>query len=146
MPSRWVLFAVISLCLLMTLTAACVFSFDARPESCPDGFRSHVELQLFFGLEDGDGNRVGDEEWAEFQENVITPLFPAGMTVADAAGQWLEPSGELQREDTRLVRGLMAQSTDEAVSRANIISDKFVQQFDQDPVFRVMNEVCSGVR
>ena len=130
-------------CLL--LAAGCVSGAEPS-EDCPDGYSRHIEFQLFFGLADSSGNQISDAEWEQFQTEVITPRFPAGMSVIDVKGQWREPDGDIQRENTRMVRGLMAAPDGDGLRLVNEISDEFVRRFNQDPVFRIMSEVCSGVR
>ncbi len=130
---------------LLLLASGCAASV-APPASCPDGYSRHIEFQLFFGLADGSGNQISDAEWEQFQTEVITPRFPEGMSVIDVKGQWREPDGDVQRENTRLVRGLMAAPDGDGLRLVNEISDEFVRRFNQDPVFRIMSEVCSGVR
>ena len=129
-----------ALCLL--LAAGCA----PAAETCPEGFDRYVEFQLFFGLQDSAGNRVSEAEWEAFLADTITPRFPAGMTIIDVKGQWQEPDGDIQREDTKLMRGLLDSTEGEKLRLINEISDEFVTRFNQDPVFRILNEICAGMR
>ena len=133
--------AAAALCLL--LAAGCA---PATDETCPEGFDRYVEFQLFFGLQDSAGNRVSEVEWEAFLADTITPRFPAGMTIIDVKGQWQEPGGNIQREDTKLMRGLLDSTEGEKLRLINEISDEFVTRFNQDPVFRILNEICAGMR
>ena len=117
---------------------------SAHP-ACPDGFEPGVEFRLFFGLRDGAGRTVSEAEWEEFLADTVTPRFPAGMTVVDGAGQWEEPGGTIQREPVKVVMGAMARAAGDALQAVNEISDAFEQRFGQDPVFRVVGEVCFGL-
>ena len=131
--------------ILLLALAGCVAAEPAE-ESCPEGFERYVEFQLFFGLHDGAGNRVSEAEWEAFLADTVTPRFPAGMTIIDVNGQWQEPSGNIQREETKLLMGLLDATDGEGLRLINEISDEFVRRFDQDPVFRMVNEVCAGIR
>lgn len=125
------------------LLAGCA---PAAEETCPEGFDPYVEFQLFFGLHDSDNNRVSEEEWQAFLADTVTPRFPAGMTIIYVKGQWQEPGGNIQKEDTKLLMGLLDSADGEGLRLINEISDEFVRRFDQDPVFRIVNEICAGMR
>lgn len=127
---------------LLALTACAV----AAEEPCPDGFQRYTEFQLFFGLHDSDGERVSEDEWKAFLADTVTPRFPAGMTIIDVGGQWQEPGGAIQHEDTKLLRGLLDAPDGDGLRRIDEISDEFTARFNQDPVFRIVNQVCAGLR
>ena len=127
---------------LLALTGCAV----APEEPCPDGFERYTEFQLFFGLHDSDGQRVSEEEWQAFLADTVTPRFPAGMTIIDVSGQWQEPGGAIQREDTKLLRGLLDAPAGDGLRLIDEISDEFTTRFNQDPVFRIVNEICAGMR
>lgn len=46
---------------------------------------------------------VSEGEFQTFLDTVVTPLFPAGLTVFDAQGQFLGSSGILIREASKLL-------------------------------------------
>ena len=89
--------------LSLLLAAGCAAD---RSADCPAGFDRYVEFQLFFGLHDSAGNRVSEAEWDAFVADTVTPRFPAGLTIIDVNGQWQEPNGNIQREETKLLMGL----------------------------------------
>lgn len=142
---RWRLGAfLVGAAVFVSLAAAgCASSDD---EWCPEEFESGVEYQLFFGQDDSEGNRVSGEDWDAFMADTVTPRFPGGMTIIDVHGQWQEPSGNIQREKTILVRGLIAEPGEEGLRLVNEISDEFVRRFDQDPVWRIVRDACYGLR
>lgn len=136
--------------LTITLAAAAIglLAGCAAPqsaESCPDGFEYGIEYQLFFGLNDDAGHSVSAEDWQAFVEDTITPRFPAGLSQIDVLGQWEDPTGMIQHEETILVRGLMAPPGDEGVRLVNEISEEYERRFNQDPVFRVIQSACYGI-
>ena len=71
-----------------------------------DGIRPAGELRLLFGLADGDGKTVTEDEWQQFLADTITPRFRAGLTVLEGRGQWMEPSGSLQRKCSDMLMAL----------------------------------------
>ena len=131
---------------LLTLAGMGCAAPTPAEEPCPEGFDRYVEFQLFFGLHDSDNNRVSETQWEQFLEDTVTPRFPAGMTIIDVKGQWQEPGGNIQKEDTKLLMGLLDSADGEGLRLINEISDEFVVRFDQDPVFRIVNEICAGMR
>ena len=46
---------------------------------------------------------MSDSAWNGFVRTVLTPAFPEGATVWDAAGQWRAPNGDLVRERSFVV-------------------------------------------
>ena len=103
------------------------------------------EFRLFFGLADATGKVVTEEEWQRFLADTITPRFRAGLTVLEGRGQWLEPTGNLQREPVRVVMGAVAADTDRSMKLVDEISAAFQARFGQDPVFRMWNPACGGI-
>jgi hypothetical protein len=73
-----------------------------RIDGCHRGMRAdqstgraqgrHVE-RLYFGRNIGDTAIVSDSAWNGFVRTVLTPAFPEGATVWDAAGQWRALTG-----------------------------------------------------
>ena len=53
--------------------------------------RPMVEAQLFFGLTD-------EAAFGRFMDTAVTPRFPAGSTVLNAAGRWRAPDGTMTQE------------------------------------------------
>src|SRR5262249_34608375 len=66
---------------------------------CKAGEQKAVMDTLYFGTSMPEGT-VTSEEWQKFLAEVITPLFPEGLTAWAAAGQWKDPNGLLQKEDS----------------------------------------------
>ena len=132
--------------MLLALAGCAAPTPEPAGETCPAGFDRYVEFQLFFGLHDSAGNRVSEAEWDAFVADTVTPRFPAGLTIIDVNGQWQEPNGNIQREETKLLMGLLDSADGEGLRLINEISDEFTGRFDQDPVFRIVHEICAGLR
>ena len=112
---------------------------------CPEGLSPVTEFRLFFGLADAAGNTVSEKEWETFLKDTITPRFRAGLTVIDASGQWLEPSGNLQSEAVKVVIGAVSTDAEDAIKLVDEISAEFEAKFAQDPVFRMSGPGCAGL-
>jgi hypothetical protein len=84
---------------------------------------------------------VRDPEWKAFLDGVVTPHFPAGLTVVDAAGQWQGRSGAVESEQAKVVTVLHA--GDEVAGRAieEIIAE-YKRRFGQEAVLRERTPAC----
>lgn len=103
--------------------------------ACLQGAARANEAQLFFGLTD-------EAVFTAFLDNQVTPRFPAGLTVLDAAGRWRNPAGQLTQERTKLViivapPGPATELGLEAIRRA------YIAQFHQQSVGLVTRFVCA---
>ena len=116
---------------------------DEGEEPCPEGSDRYAEYQLFFGRSAADGREVSDEEWAEFLAEVVTPRFPAGLTVLDAAGQWRDDSGTIQRERSKVL-WILAAPGEETLRLIDEISQEYERRYNQDAVLRIHGTACAS--
>ena len=112
---------------------------------CPRGLIPVTEFRLFFGLADAAGKVVTEDEWERFLADTVTPRLQAGLTVFEGKGQWLEPSGNLQRESVKVIVGAVTSDVDEGMKLVDEISEEFRTRFNQDPVFRMSDTACAGI-
>ena len=63
----------------------------------------------------------------------------------EGKGQWLEPSGNLQRESVKVIVGAVTSDVDEGMKLVDEISEEFRTRFNQDPVFRMSDTACAGI-
>ncbi|MDF2775438.1 MAG: hypothetical protein K0S86_4939 [Geminicoccaceae bacterium] len=103
----------------------------------PAGLESaHVE-RLYFGRNIGDTAVVSDSAWSGFVRTVLTPAFPEGATVWDAAGQWRAPNGELVREQSFVVE-LVHLVTPDSEERVQHVMADYKRRFAQQSVLRLV--------
>ena len=126
---------------LAFLACAAVPALGAKPEPCPAGTEPFAEYSLFFGRSQGNVEVVSEEAWRAFLADEVTPRFPDGLTVLDAAGQWREGSGAIVRERTKLLL-VLAPPGAEAMQRTDEIAEAYKQAFGQSSVLRVVTEAC----
>ena len=101
------------------------------------GEAASIETTLYFGLDLPDGERVSEENWADFLAGVVTPRFPDGFTVIDAYGQWRDPSvadAPIVRETTKIIV-IVHPATAEAGGRVSEIKSLYMERFRQKSVF-----------
>src|SRR5262245_45916260 len=58
---------------------------------------------LFFGMSSMDGPGVSAQEWQGFLDDVVTPRFPSGLTVLEAAGQFQPSTGGIVAERSKVL-------------------------------------------
>ncbi len=100
---------------------------------------AHLE-RLYFGRNIGDSAVVSDSAWAAFVRETITPAFPEGATVWDAAGQWRAPDGSVVRERSFVVE-LLHLVTPDIEHRVQQVMDDYKRRFAQQSVLRMVTNV-----
>jgi hypothetical protein len=100
---------------------------------------AHLE-RLYFGRNMADTAVVSDSAWGTFVREVLTPTFPEGATVWDAAGQWRAPDGTTVRERSFVVE-LLHPATLDAEARVRSVIDAYKSRFAQQAVLRMVTDV-----
>ena len=79
-------------------------------------------------------------DWRRFLAEVVTPRFPAGLTVLEGQGQW-RAHGRVNREATRI---LVIYYAPDATSEARIetIRSSYKRRFRQQSVLRADSAAC----
>jgi hypothetical protein len=117
---------------------------DTRALACDAPQRPMQQIELMFGRSISGRLRVSEAAWSRFLAREITPRFPDGLTVLDAAGQWQDPvGGRLVREPSKMV---IIVTADEAPARERIaaIVAGYKQRFRQRSVGVVSRLVCAA--
>ena len=126
---------------VLVLLAAPGSRADAPP--CPAGTERFVEYRLFFGRSRDGVEVVTDAEWRAFLAEEITPRFPDGLTVVDAAGQWRGPSGTIERERAKMLIVLAAPG-EEGMRGTGEIAEAYKRTFGQSAVLRAVTSACAS--
>ena len=111
---------------------------------CRGNQESMLAAELLFGRRIGNRGLVSEAEWASFVAREITPRFPDGLTVFDAAGQWRDPKrGAIVREPSKVV---LIVFRDEAQRREHLdaIADAYKRRFNQQSVGIVIKPACAS--
>jgi transcription termination factor NusB len=119
----------------MTATVSVAIAADCSAVSAA----ALVQKDLFFGRNISGGGQVSEEQFQAFVDSVVTPQFPAGLTITDADGQFLDSTGTLVQEPSKLVT-LFVEDTPETDAAINAIVASYLQQFNQESVLQVTNE------
>ncbi|HEX6435350.1 MAG TPA: DUF3574 domain-containing protein [Gemmatimonadales bacterium] len=110
---------------------------------CAAGDTSLVRETLYFGRNRPGGGTVSDPEWQGFLDQVLTPRFPAGLTVMAATGQWKGQSGVVEQERSNVVTVFHA---GDAASRRAIqeVTLEYKRRFRQEAVLRERTSTCAA--
>jgi hypothetical protein len=116
---------------------------DVRPTpACEVGDTALVRDVVYFGRNRPGGGIVTDAEWQGFLDQVVTPRFPAGLTVLSANGQWRGASGRVERERAEVLTVLHA--GDAAARRAVAeVAAEYKRRFAQEAVLRERMTSCA---
>jgi hypothetical protein len=107
----------------------------------PEGQRrdalAFVRTEMFFGTAKAVG-AVTEDEFREFLDDVVTPLFPDGLTVVKADGQFRGASGLVVREMSFQLILLYSVESQKASSRnIDFIRREYMRRHQQESVLRV---------
>jgi hypothetical protein len=130
------------ICVSVALGGCAARAADTTPSpACAVGDSALVRNVLYFGRNRPDGGAVTDEEWRGFMSQVLTPRFPAGLTVVSAVGQWQGKSGTVQRERSEVVT--IFHPENEAARRAlDEVAAEYKRRFQQEAVLRERTPTC----
>jgi Protein of unknown function (DUF3574) len=103
----------------------------AKPPSA--GPRQMVRTELYFGS-------IPRGEWNKFLSEVVTPLFPEGLTWLDVQGQWRAPDGLTRKLPSRLLIILYTDTfrNDSAIEKLRTL---FKDRYHHLAVLRVSSKV-----
>jgi hypothetical protein len=101
------------------------------------GALAFVRTELFFGTAKP-GGFVTDEEFKLFLDEVVTPLFPDGLTVVKADGQFKGADGLTIKEDSYVLILLYSLDSHKASSKSiDAIREAYMGLHQQESVLRV---------
>lgn len=87
--------------------------------------------------------RNRDAGWQAFIAAEITPRFPSGFSVIDAAGQWRGNEGATVREPGKVLT-VSAAANGETRARLDAIAAAYKLRFHQDAVGMVLTPACAS--
>lgn len=101
----------------------------------PSG-QAWVRSEVYFGQTKPSGAHITPTDWQTFLDEVVTPQFPAGLTVFDAAGQWRNHTGHVDREPSKVLV-LVHPPNREIEKQLDAIRAAYCQRFEQEAVLKV---------
>ncbi len=101
-----------------------------------------IQTDLYFGRNIRGGGLVSESQFQTFVDSVVTPNFPAGLTILDAQGQFKDSTGTIIKEPSKLLT-LVFDDTLTNENSVNQIIREYIQQFDQESVLVAANEAVT---
>jgi hypothetical protein len=121
--------------LVMVLLSCATEAVLARPPA--QAPVTMIRTELYFGP-------VPVGQWNQFLAQIVTPLFPDGLTWFDVQGQWRAPDGKIRKLRSRMLIILYPDSAknDRAIDQ---VRQQFKSHFHQFSVLRVSSRVTAGL-
>eukprot|EP00008_Paramoeba_atlantica_P009354 CAMPEP_0201488386 /NCGR_PEP_ID=MMETSP0151_2-20130828/17930_1 /ASSEMBLY_ACC=CAM_ASM_000257 /TAXON_ID=200890 /ORGANISM="Paramoeba atlantica, Strain 621/1 / CCAP 1560/9" /LENGTH=211 /DNA_ID=CAMNT_0047873661 /DNA_START=136 /DNA_END=767 /DNA_ORIENTATION=- len=112
-------------------------------------FSTWVKTELYFGLSyvnstTGDTEEVTIEEFNQFVSDVVTPLYPDGLTLLPGKGQWQSlDSGQIIQESS-MVMIIYHPDTKSNQENIQVVVTAYMDQFYQEAVLygTIQAEAC----
>ena len=136
----------VALVVLALATVGCARTHGLRVDPiCRDLQGSPgIVAEVFFGRTVRGRQPVTEDEWARFTQEVIQPRFPAGFTVLDGAGRWMDPdTRQIGTEKTKILL-VSAEKNAETIRRLRQIAELYKLRFHQKSVGLVITDACSS--
>jgi Protein of unknown function (DUF3574) len=148
-PSVFCLLLVISLILSLTWGAPTALAPTRAIEPlsaqkfCENQLHEKLFLrtELLFGLSKQDHTSVTEREFQNFIDQTVTPLFPDGLTLLGAKGQFRNNQKLVIKEDAKILL-LLYPFEQENQRKIEQIRQAYRTQFQQESVLRVDNRSC----
>jgi hypothetical protein len=130
-----------SLCALSVVIGLALSACTSSPPaSCRPNEQFDIVDALYFGGAYPDGV-ITSEQWQQFVDRVVTPRFPEGLTVWQAAGQYRTSAGIIQREPSWVLQ-LIHPDNAQSETAIREIRSAYQAQFKQESVLRVRSKAC----
>src|SRR5712671_1773211 len=131
-------------CFVACSLAAISVVANTQAVACNAPQRAMQQIELLFGRSIAGHLRVSEAAWSRFLAREITPRFPDGLTVLDAAGQWRDPvGGRVVREPGKIVIIVAAEEAPVRERIAAIVA-AYKQRFRQRSVGVISRPVCAA--
>jgi hypothetical protein len=117
-------------------------SASAQSITCHAPQQPRQVAQLLFGRNVGDRLGVSAAQWARFVDREISPRFPDGLTVLDAAGEWRDTTRKTIVHEPSKVVEIVLPGKDDDSERLDAIAEAYKKRFHQQSVGVVIRDAC----
>ena len=107
---------------------------------CGGASAPQLRTTLYFGLMRAKG-AISELEWQIFLRDEVTPRFPEGFTAWEAEGQWRNPAGTIDHEQSKVLL-LVHADTVEAKRAVQEVIATYRRLFEQQSVLWESSRVC----
>ena len=99
---------------------------------------------LYFGRAVTGRAEVSEKEWREFRDQIVTPALPAGYTVQDGTGAWINPKARSTiSESTKILTAALPDSAD-SLGFINRVRGAYQKRFHQYVVGMTVQSGCGS--
>lgn len=109
--------------------------------TCPADTDPWQRVEILFGRDIKGGGRVSDKAWDAYVQQVLSPAFPDGLSVVEAEGRWLSPTGQAYVEDSFVVLIYLPADADPG-QRIDAVVKDYKARFQQESVLVSANPAC----
>jgi len=121
--------------LILILLSTSLLGSSTHVRTDPEQF---MRTELYFGRNISERAEVSRKDFDKFLAEIITPRFPDGLTVLNAAGQFLNSNGEVEKERTViLVLFYPVSARKDKHLKVEEIREAYKVRFQQQSVLRV---------
>lgn len=99
--------------------------------------------ELFLGRNSPAGE-ISEQDFQGFLDNVVTPLFPDGLTVIDGRGQFRASANSAVEKEAAKVLILLYRFDKHESDKVEEIRSRYKTRFQQQSVLRVDEPVCAS--
>jgi hypothetical protein len=99
--------------------------------------------ELFFGRNSAAGE-ISQQDFQHFLDDVVTPLFPDGLTVIDGQGQFRASANSAVENEKAKVLILLYRFDQQESDKIEEIRSRYKARFAQQSVLRVDEPVCAS--
>jgi len=117
-------------------------SASAQLVECRGGQKPTQIAEMMFGRKIGDRIGVSEVEWGRFVDREITPRFPAGLTVYNAAGQWQDAATKKVVHEPSKMVVIVLPGEDDEIARLSAIVEAYKIRFKQQSVVVIVRPAC----
>jgi hypothetical protein len=126
--------------MLLLSTAAARAAAEIIP--CDGALQAQQVAQLLFGRNVEDRARVSEADFVGFVAREVSPRFPEGFTVIDAAGQWRDVRrGTIVHEASKIIEIVLPAGEDNR-AKIDAIVEAYKLQFQQQSVGLIVAPAC----
>jgi hypothetical protein len=117
-------------------------SSASAQSSCHAPQQARQIAQLLFGRNIRDRLGVSAAQWARFVDREISPRFPDGLTVLDAAGEWRDTTRKTIVHEPSKVVEIVLPGKDDDGERLDAIAEAYKKRFHQQSIGVVIRDAC----
>ena len=103
-------------------------------------FQTLISDRIYFGRSIPGGGVVSEADWDKFLSEVVTPRFPAGLSVWRAQGQWRGNDSIIVHEESSIL-DLLHPDDETSEQSVQVIMIEYKVRFKQEAVLRVRDSV-----